>query len=243
MLRRNIVLKIIAGSGKKRVGQKVGFQVQSIMQERHTVFCDKTLVAGKSELVGHTKSILHVQQAKAVKENRPMSSFITVKDSSTIKAELNVVALISRKNISLNFLDSLVLTPHGIANDSKGIKGMTCNRTKGTYLVTECLSVFSHGMLVADLKKSRGFPIVCDKATDITMNKVFCVNVRFLESSRSEPVTRFRLIPIEEGDATGLLNSLKIALEKDDLAWERVTGYASDDPVLVALKDVNHCSI
>ena len=66
------------------------------------------------------------------------------------------------------------------------------------------------------------------------MNKVFCVNVRFLESSRSEPVTRFyRLIPVEEGDATGLFNSLKNALEEDDLAWERVTGYASDSENLM----------
>ena len=122
-------------------------------------FCDKALVPGKSELIGHTKSMVHVQRAKAVEENRPMSSFVAVRDSSTIKAELNFVALIARKNISFNFLDSLVSTLHGIANDSKGIKGMTCNRTKGTYLLTECLSVYSHEMLVADLKKCRGFSI------------------------------------------------------------------------------------
>ena len=79
------------------------------------------------------------------------------------------------------------------------------------------------------------------------MNKVFCVNVRFLEGSRSEPVTRFyRLIPVEEGDANGLFNHLKNALEEDDLAWERVTGYASDgenlmqgqnDSVLTRMRD------
>ncbi|CAM1331742.1 Uncharacterised protein r2_g4065 [Pycnogonum litorale] len=176
-----------------------------------------------------------------------MSSFVMVRDSSTIKAELNVVALIARKNISFNFLDSLVSTLHGIANDSKAIKGMSCNRTKGTYLLTECLAVYAHEMLVADLKKARGFSILCEKATDITMNKVFCVNVRFLNGSHSEPVTWFyRLIPVEDGDATSLFNSLKTALEEDGLAWERITGYASDgenlmqgqnDSVLTRMRD------
>jgi hypothetical protein len=158
-----------------------------------------------------------------------MTSFASVRNHNTVKAELNVVALIARKNISFNFLDSLLETLHGIADDSKAIKNMTCNRTKGTYLLTECLAPHAHDLLVADLKKSRGFSILCDKATDITMNKVFCVNVRFLDESCCEPVTRFyRLIPVDQGDADSLFDSLNTALDQDKLLWENVTGYASD---------------
>lgn len=150
-----------------------------------------------------------------------MTSFAVTKNSATVKAELNVVALIARKNISLNFLDSLVNTLHGIADDSKGIKDMSCNRTKGTYLLTECLSQYAHEKLVEELKVSSGFSILCDKATDITMKKVFCVNVRFL-TVNNDPVTRFyRLIPVEEGDATGLFESLESALQKDELHWDK----------------------
>uniref|UniRef100_UPI00358E6B22 uncharacterized protein isoform X4 n=1 Tax=Myxine glutinosa TaxID=7769 RepID=UPI00358E6B22 len=191
-------------------------------------FCDKHLVPGKSELIGHTKTSLHLQRAKTCQQSRPISSFAVTRDSTTVKAELNVVALIARKNISLNFLDSLVATLHGIADDSKGIKEMSCNRTKGTYLLTECLSQYAHEKLVEDLKLSSGFSILCDKATDITMNKVFCVNVRFLNAN-NEPVTRFYcLIPVEEGDATGLYASLESTLQKDELHWDKVIGYASD---------------
>lgn len=133
-----------------------------------------------------------------------------------------------KKKMSFNFLDSLVATLHGIADDSKGNKGMSCNRTKCTYLLTECLAQYAHEKLVDDLRQSNGFSILCDKATDITMNKVFCVNVRFLNKS-NEAVTRFyRLIPVEEGDATGLFASLDIALQKDELHCDKVIGYASD---------------
>ena len=86
---------------------------------------------------------------------------------------------------------------------------------------------YAHELLVADLKKARRFSTLCDKATDITMNKVFCVNVRFLDESRFKPVTR--LIPVKDRDAAGLFDSLDTALHEDQLLWEKVTGCASDD--------------
>ena len=191
--------------------------------------CDKVLVPGKSELIGHTKTALHIKRSKTAQENHPMTSFSTVTNHNTVKAELNVVVLIARKNISFNFMDSLLETLHEIADDSKAIKNMTCNHTKGTYLLTECLAPHAHDLLVADLKKARGFSILCDKATDITMNKVFCVNVCFLDESSFEPVTCFyRLIPVKNRDAAGLFDSLNTVLHEDELSWEKVTGYASD---------------
>ena len=192
-------------------------------------FCKKDLVPGKSELIGHSKSSLHVRNAKTVDETQPMTSFVTSKESPMIKAELNVVALIAQKNVSFNFLDSLLQTLHGIAEDSKAVKAMTCNRTKGTYLLTECLAVYAHEQLVADLKKANGFSILCDKATDITMKKVFCVNLRYLNKETCQPITRFySLIPVEEGNAEGLFMCLQETLEKDELPWTKVLGYASD---------------
>ena len=77
-----------------------------------------------------------------------MEAFIINREPAVVKAELNVVALIVRKNVSFTFLDSLLETLHGVANDSKAIQDMTCNRTKGTYLLTECLGVYSHETLV-----------------------------------------------------------------------------------------------
>ena len=80
------------------------------------------------------------------------------------------------------------------------------------------------------------------------MNKVFCVNVRFLDGEKMEPTREFYgLIPVEEGDADGLFRSLEAALEADGLPWTKVTGYASDgenlmqgrnDSVLTRMKGV-----
>lgn len=60
---------------------------------------------------------------------------------------------------------------------------------------------------------------MCDKATDIIMNKFFCVNVHFMDESCFEPLTCFyQLIPVQDGDATGLFDCLSTALEKDELS-------------------------
>ena len=59
---------------------------------------------------------------------------------------------------------------------------MTCNHTKRTYLLTECLSVDAHERLKKCYEGWKRLLDLCDKATDITMNKTFCVNVRFIDA-------------------------------------------------------------
>ena len=49
------------------------------------------------------------------------------------------------------------------------------------HLLTECLAVNAHETLIEKMKNGTGFSLLCDKATDITMKKIFCVNVRLLD--------------------------------------------------------------
>ena len=70
----------------------------------HCTVCDKELAVGKSELIGHTKTASHVKFAKEVHSNQLMTSFVESYDDARIKAELNVVAMVARKNFSFNVL-------------------------------------------------------------------------------------------------------------------------------------------
>ena len=91
-------------------------------EKAHCTVCDKELVAGKSELIGHTKTSSHIRLAKQVQSNQLMTSFAELKDDSRITAELNVVAMIVRKNVSFNSLDEIISTFHFVADDSKTVK-------------------------------------------------------------------------------------------------------------------------
>lgn len=57
---------------------------------------------------------------------------------------------------------------------------------------------------------------------------MFCVSVRFIPSDSSELVTKlYRSLPVENGKADGLFESLRAALEEGGISWDRVVGYAS----------------
>eukprot|EP00795_Rhopilema_esculentum_P005760 gene5760-11035_t len=145
----------------------LSFSKKSV-SKAYCCFCNQDFVAGKSELISHSKTTVCVSRAQQIRSNLAISDVFEVKSKDKMAAELNTVALIARRNISFNFLDHLLPTLHFIADDSRAIKDMTCNRTKGTYLLTECLSVDAHERLINAMKAAKGFSILCDKATDIT---------------------------------------------------------------------------
>lgn len=64
---------------------------------------------GRSELVGHARTMLHIKSSKTVEENSPMTLYASVRDPSIVKAELNVEALIARKNIKIFWIFLLKL--------------------------------------------------------------------------------------------------------------------------------------
>ena len=114
--------------------------------------CSKDLVVGKSKVVSHTKSAQHICNMKTVETTQPVTAFVSVSWYPRIKAKLNTVALLARKDLSFKFLDQLMETLHFVANHSKAIDGMTCNATKGTYLMTECLTTSAHESIVEKMK-------------------------------------------------------------------------------------------
>ncbi|CAK8685795.1 unnamed protein product [Clavelina lepadiformis] len=122
----------------------------------------------------------------------------------------------------------MVPTLKHIASDSKEIKDTTINkRYKNNILLTECLAVDAHERLIQELQEAKGFSIPCDKASDISMNKIFCINVRYLYNG--SPRTKlYQLIRLKRGNAEALFAVLEEALVKDKLTWQQVVGYASD---------------
>ena len=95
-VKRSIEHRNIDKNGRMRVGQA---------GKAYCSLCDKDLVAGKSELVGHSKLSGHLRQSKTSQDSHQMRVFFTMTNASTIKAELNTVALLARKNIPFNMLD------------------------------------------------------------------------------------------------------------------------------------------
>ena len=120
-----------------------------------------------------------MKNAKGMQTNSKVTEYYS-NSTSCINVELKTVALIARRNVLLYYLDYLIPTLKHVASDSKIIQDVTCGRIKTTYLLTECLAVNAHETLTEELKEAKGFSFLCDKASDIAMNKISCINVRYL---------------------------------------------------------------
>ena len=96
--------------------------------------CDKDLVAGKSELKKHTQTSSHMKAAKQVSNTTSQVFEKFFKSDDCIKAELNTVALVARRNISFHFVPHLLSTLKYSATDSNIVQKMSCGKTKTTYL-------------------------------------------------------------------------------------------------------------
>ena len=144
------------------------------VSEAYCKVCDKDLAPGKPEVISYSQTAAHMTLMKQVESNCSIETFLQESlNRNKVKAELNTVALMARKNIPLRFLDHLLETLHFVADDSKAIRDMKCNRSKGTYLLTECLLTYAHQRLLEGIRTTNGIAILCDKATDITMKKYF----------------------------------------------------------------------
>jgi len=137
--------------------------------------CDKDLASGKSELISHSKTAAHIAQMKQVESSRSMQTFLEESlNRNKVKAELNTVALMARRSEPLRFLDHLLETLHFVADDSKTIRDTKCNRSKGTYLLTECLSTHAHQRLLEGIRTANGsiLGLPCVKFCSIALLRI-----------------------------------------------------------------------
>ena len=93
--------------------------------------------------------------------------------------------------------------------------------------MTECLTVYAREMLIRQLEKACGFSILWDKATDITMKKIFCINVRYFFDGKAT-THLYRLVSLTSGNAEALFDVLLELFDSDKMLWNKLLGYASD---------------
>ena len=67
-------------------------------------------------------NLLNISNVSQIQNNYRMEEWA----ASSLKSELNDVALIARRNVSFNLVNCLVSMLKHIANDSKSIKKMSC---------------------------------------------------------------------------------------------------------------------
>ena len=127
-------------------------------------------------------------------------------------------------------MDHLVPMLKDTLPDSKILNDMNLGRTKCTNIIKNCLAKTETQELVANLQRCK-FSILVDESTDLGLNKVMCVLVKFIPEMSGVPQTQLlQLINLDAKDcsAASLYKSFCDCLRENNIPIGNVIGLACD---------------
>ena len=195
---------------------------------------------GLSDVTKHCKVLTHVSFAKAIKNNRSMTTFLADNDEGdnslkekTVRAEVLHTNFMAHHNMS--FLTAEHLSPlySNMFPDSKIAKNFNCSRTKTTAILNEAMRPALKCTLV-EYMKEQPFALVNDGTSDCGIKKrnalcacIFDVN----DSKRAE--LKFHDMYATSGEhcskSVTLFNKIDETLSKDCIDWCNVISCGLDN--------------
>ena len=193
-------------------------------------FCRKTLQTHRGTLVKHEKGAQHIKITSFVSIsntlNFPKKIKVSPVSASVKRAELEL-AVTMCCHCSIQTIDHLgkVIKKNGKGSTLENIR---LHRTKCTTLISSVLSP----SLKAELKnyiKGKRFSIMLDETTDITLEKLLAICVRYYRENTEKIMTAFLgLYPIVQATGEALFQTVKDSLYEYDLTLANCIGIACD---------------
>lgn len=114
--------------------------------------------------------------------------------------------------------------------DSTILKDVKLGRTKTTNIIKHVLAK-KETQDVAKILKQKMFSILIDESTDISVNKLLCVNVKYVNDDGIVCDKLLELITLDarNSNAENLFSAFKKCLETKDIPIKNIIGFASDN--------------
>ncbi|CAH0551119.1 unnamed protein product [Brassicogethes aeneus] len=151
------------------------------------------------------------------------------KNEKLIKVgELKLAAFVAEHDISFKTMDHLPKFIKSICPDSEIAAGITCNRTKTTKLINECIGPYAKKQIVADLNE-HFYSVIIDETTDISTKKCLAVLVRYFKNSKTVDAFLGLLELENNSTAASIYESLTNYLTSSEVNIEHMVGFAADN--------------
>ncbi|XP_055910829.1 uncharacterized protein LOC129945193 [Eupeodes corollae] len=197
--------------------------------------CDKILYCGKSKIKKHAITKLHQRNVTSIKNSRNVNSFFKPKqtvqsvDRETSNFEIKLSLFFDEHNVAFEVIEHLNPLLKNIVTDSKIIKNSKLGRKKCTSIIKNVLAKEETEELVDKLKKYK-FSIMIDESTDICLNKLMCVMVRFFDDEDGKVVVRLLDLLKVESDcsAEALYKKFKDLILDNEIPFENIIDKQKD---------------
>lgn len=197
------------------------------------------MLCGKSDLIKHSKTKLHVQNVNKSRNVAP--SALLPKLNNNIKnedhvnkvktAEIKLATFYAEHNIAFQTVDHLVPLLKETCSDPQVVNDLKLSRKKCTQIVKNVLGKRENEKLVTNLKNQK-FSILVDESTTISNDKLLCILVKYVSLENKKCVTQlFELVSLNATDCSA--DKLYAAFEKSfkskDIPLSNIVGIACDN--------------
>lgn len=195
--------------------------------------CNKELIAGKSDLMKHAQSVLHISNVERRKNMPDLAkfgfNFTSSVPQETVDAELRYAILTAEKNISFNTMESVIEVGQTIVSDSSRAKQI---KLKATMLQSIILDVLGNHFSdkIRNEAKDQIFSLLIDESTDVSTTKILCILIKFVHNGTLKTfLLDLREMSADGATGTNLFNSVKDLLKKNGLNFSNMVGFCSDN--------------
>lgn len=170
--------------------------------------CNKVLLCGKSDLIKHSKTKLHV---KNINESRNVASSAllpklncNIKNEDHVKkvktAEIKLATFYAEHNIAFQTVDHLVPLLKETCSDPQVVHDLKLSRKKCSQIIKNVLGKRESEKLITNLKNQK-FSILVDESTTISNDKLLCILVKYISLENKKCVTQlFELVSLNATD-------------------------------------------
>lgn len=199
----------------------------------HCAPCDCDLRCGKSELQKHLVTEKHKKNVAKMAGVVSVGKFFqkkTIHSKKVSEAEIELSAFFAHHNVAFQVIEHLVPVLKDCFADSEVLKDIKLGRTKTTNIFKNVIAKKETEKLSAILK-NRHFSILVDESTDISVNKLLCIGVKYVNDSGVICDQLLELITInaKNCDAEHLYEAFKSCLELKGIPLKNIIGFASDN--------------
>lgn len=195
--------------------------------------CNSQLRCGKSELEKHAGRDKHKKNVAIKRNVQPVQTFFeskTLHSRKVSEAEIKLAALFAHHNLAFQVVEHLVPVLKECFPDSKIAKDIKLGRTKATNIVKNVIGKKEIDNLASILQKTH-FSVLIDESTDISVNKLLCINVKYIDENGIVCDRLLELLSIDakNANAENLFIAFKNCMETKNISLKNIIGFACDN--------------
>ena len=190
--------------------------------------CDCKLSCAKTALRRHVENKKHNEISRIKRQVTSPLSLLLGSRERAARMEIKLCHFIVEKNLPLSIVDDLLPVLRDLFPSDETLRQVTLGKQKATNIIRQVLGFHSIELCVSKLRTNK-FSLIIDETTDrSTTSQLAILGIFFDEHNFRLETVMIDLIPLPNGAAATIYESLIKSLKDKDIPMRNVIGFCAD---------------